>query len=266
MVCICGVGEAMFYFFIWRDVVEIVCFSALSYYVMITLKKTNHSNLLFLLLSYCLIFFVAYVMQLPTISLLCTTWPSFWLLFFILVYHGFLHEDDNRIKKRRWDIGTLHDKWLSLLMQSCLKIVNNNKKIVCVIEHTDPIDDFVTAPFIINTILDGEMLEFFSSSTLYDPQKLVWINTQGKLIGVNVTNTISGNWQQAALVYTGYTDALVFSIDPSNRMITIVHRGKLFKDLALKHGYMLIKKAILIPQKSKQNRISHEIFRKKYAS
>ncbi len=242
----------MFYFFLWRDIVEILFFTALIYYFTLWLKKDRTKNLLPYFFGYCLITFIAWTIQLPTITPLLFAITPAALMIFILMHQETLQR--NLVALKNITPATVYtEDWLETLLQSCLVIINKNKHVLCVIEHHDRLDEFITAPLLINARLQKGILELLLESPSYDHRKMIWVDTQGRLRAIN------GSWKQLqsnktmyqqdvqiedALLYTAQTDALMFQIDPVTRSFTIVAHEKKFEHVTAHHALQLIKKHI----------------------
>jgi len=251
----------MYHFLIWRDVVEILFFSSLFYYLMRWLAKDRSKNLLPYFYGYCFITIAAYIVQLPTISYFLFLYAPAIIFLFMFLHQDILQRNLVTLKNIQPAQITDHD-WLTILFRSCLVMMNKNKAIICVIECTDNLDDLLQTPFFINADLHEGVLELLLNSQAYDADKFVWVNNHGKLRGINAnwyvpsskTKTSLTTWQQEALIYAQQTDALIFNGDALTHTFTVIARGNCFEKISPHHALSLIKKHVRIELKEKKSR------------
>ncbi len=256
----------MYHFFAWRDVIEILFFSSLFYYLMHWLAKDHSKNLLPYFYGYCFITIMAYAIQLTTISYVLFLYAPAIVMLFMLMHQDILQRNLVALKNIQPAQITNHD-WLDILFRSCLVMINKNITVTCVVECTDNLDDFIKTPFFINADLHKGVLELLLDSQAYESDKLVWVSIQGKLRGINATwhtptyHTSKENklfststiWQQESLIYAQKTDVLVFYSDAITHTFTIVARGKCFENVSPHHALTLIKQHIRLQLKQKKN-------------
>ncbi len=248
----------MYHFLMWRDIIEIMFFTSLFYYLMRWLAKDYTKNLLPYFYGYCFIAIAAYTIQLTIISYFLFLYAPAIIMLFIIMHQDILQRNLIALKNIQPAQVTNHD-WLDILFRGCLVMVNKNKPVICVIECTDNLDDFIKTPFLINADLQQGILELLLESQAYDPSKLIWVTTQGKLRGINanwqpsyyMAKTIqpSTAWQQDSFVYSQQTDAFVFYTDPLTHTFTIIVHGKCFEKISPHHTLQLIKKHIRVEHK-----------------
>src|SRR3990172_7690961 len=233
----------MFYNLLVRDIIEIVVYSSCIFTLCKWLKTDKTKNILTYFFAYCALALCAWVTQLPTLTpFLCTYAPIALLLFIVL------HE-----KTLQRNLVTLcsiapariqHEDWLDTLLSSSLAIINTNKSITVVIEHKDSLDYFLDAPFLINADINKNVLELLFFSTSYDEQKMVWIDTNGKIRGINVAWITHQEKRTDALFYTLQSDAIVLRAHPISRTFTLIIENKETKNLSAHHVRTMIKKQL----------------------
>lgn len=241
-------------FFTWRDGIEIIFFTVIIYSFSLWLKKDNHKNLLGYFYAYCSCFFLAQSLQLTTIShLLLYTTPITVILF--IVFHQFTLQKNFVTLRALTHPETNTTNWLETLIQTCLITINKNKEIICVIEHIDSLRDHLTTPLTLHAHLTKELLNILMTSDSFDSLQMIWLNSQGKILGINAqwnnpmheewtseTAKKMHQWKQNALFYTEKTDALVFKITPATRFFDIVAHGKAYDQISAPHTISFITK------------------------
>jgi hypothetical protein len=245
-------GDAMYYTFLFYDIIEILFYSFIIYSFCIWLKTDKTKNLLGYFMVYCISVIGAWAIDLPTIvPFLCTYSPVAIMLFIIL------HE--KTLQRNLVTLRTLtpaqpiQENWLDILLSATLSTINNNKSVTVIIENTDSLDYFLITPFSINADLGKEILNILFLSNFYDESKMIWINTHGRIRGINSTWQSETNFEQAhrtlfnkqdALFYTLQNDALIFHINPLVRTFSIITQGKETNNVSPHDIQVLIKKTL----------------------
>lgn len=224
----------MLYHLIARDIIEILFYSSCIFTLCQWLRTDKTKNITIYFFAYCILAISAWVAQLPTLSPFLFTYAPVALLLFIV-----LHE-----KTLQRNLVTLcsitparieHEDWLDTLLSCSLATINSKKNITVIIEHKNALDYFLTTPLTINADMTKNVLDIFLTSSSYDEDKMVWVNTNGKLRGINVT---WNNKQEK------YDDAIIFSAHSMSRTFSLIINGKETKNLSAHHVHTMIKKQL----------------------
>lgn len=237
-----------YFFFQWRDAAEILFFSTIFFYIARWLKKDTQKNLLPHFYSYCLLAFAAYILDLNTVTaFLFLCWPVCAMIL-MFMHQQTLQRNLIAIKNISNPATHSHD-WLAALIRACLVHINNNKTVYCIIEHTDSMKDFIQNPMLISAQVNDELLSLLLESPTYNQQKMMWVRTNGQLIGINGTwkqphslDNDTTTWHHETLLYTAKTDALAFCCDPISRNFTVIVANKIFNNVSSYHALNIIKK------------------------
>lgn len=250
----------------WRNVIEILFFSALFYQAALWLKKDHTKNLLPYFYGFIALAFGAHLVHLPSISyILLVSWPVA-LLLFIVMHQKTLQHNFIALKNIQAPKAPTAD-WIETLLAHSLSSLNNNSPFYCVIEHTDALDSFIYSPLMIEAPLQKELLTFIKSSNAFNPDAMLWIDAHGMVRGVNCSWRVSfnnsgnnnldkqnnlQNWLHDTLLHTSNSDLLAFFADPATHSFTLIHRGKIAHHLNAQHLlYQLTKE-----YKNKQKTVS----------
>ena len=241
----------MFYILLLQDFIEILFFSSIFYVFCTWLKADHTKNLLLYFLAYCGITIGAWVTQLPTLTPFLFSYAPAALLLFIV-----LHE--KTLQRNLVTLCTIvpaqpiPEEWLDVLLSSSLSLINTNKKITVIIERTNSLDYILKIPFLINTTIGKGILDILLLSNSYDEDKIVLVNANGFIKGINVvwctkqTKTTTLHpvllHKENALFYTLQTDALIFQANPVNRQFTLIMNGKEIVHLSAHQIKVMIKK------------------------
>lgn len=254
-----------------KDVIEIIFFTNVIYFFSLWLKKDTSHNLLIYFFSYCAMFCFATLLNLATVVTFLIYSAPIVLLLFIIFHQELLQR--NFITLTNTPIASFDiADWPEQLIRACLHAINNNKELICVIEHRADLRPFLKTPLLFNSPLAQNLLTLLIDSNGFDQQKVLWCNAQGKLVGINgewqitanetwqsaIVNTLPA-WKQDALLMTLKTDTLIFRVDPSKRAFDVIIKGANYENLAAHQTLLLLKKHLALPSSYKGDP-SHDRF------
>jgi hypothetical protein len=224
----------MFYHLIARDIIEIVFYSSCIFTLCQWLRTDKTKNITIYFFAYCALALSAWVAQMPTLTPFLFTYAPIALLLFIVLHEKTLQR--NLVALCSITPARIeHTDWLDTLLSSSLATINANKAITVIIEHKDALDHFVTTPFSINADLTKNVLDIFLMSSSYDEHKMIWVNTSGKIRGINVT------WNN---IQETCDDHIIFTAHPASRTFSVIINGKETKNLSAHHVHTMIKKQL----------------------
>lgn len=260
--------------FTLKDCVEIGLISVAIYYFSLWLKQDRQKDLLFSFYGYCAAVFGCYALGLQTLTLLLFVTCPIALMLFILFHQELLQRNFIALATINVAPQEQESDWLAIVIRACLVAINHNKTVYGVIEHRDSLATMLTTDMPLYTDIQHNVLTMALESSAYDQEKMLWLNAQGKLFGinthwnVNATDIVTTNgatmltlWQQEALFFTHKTDAIVFYISPSSRTFTLVAQGKIVEHVNASHALTTIKKYLNTPHNNEG--ITNEIRSKK---
>lgn len=262
----------------WRDIIEIALISSLFYYVALWLKKDRQKKLLPYFYGYCLLAFIAHFAQLATINSLILLSAPLLLIFFALIHQDTLQKNFIALRSITPARRTNAD-WIEQLIRTSLIAINNNNEILCIIEREDSLATLLESNCLLNADCEQTVLEMLIDSPSFDKKKMIWLNSHGKLRGVNAAwNTPLDvtwfaesvreleQWKQAALFFTTKTDALMFQITPLRNSFTLVVRGKLYENIDAAQTVKFINKYMTTNESPTEGVRYHEDNSKKRAA
>ena len=173
-------------FFFWRSIIEIIFFASLFFYISLWLRNDKQKSLILYFYAYCSITIIAHYLQLTTIYTFLLFFAPVIGIFFIVIHQELLQRNFVTLKNIK-PATNFHSIWLSDLISMCLFAINHNKEIRCIIECNDNLQTVVDSPFIFNAELNKELLAIVIESQSFDETKMIWINNNRKLIGINAT-------------------------------------------------------------------------------
>jgi hypothetical protein len=267
---------APFMIFNWSDVLEIFVISTGIYYISTWLGYDRQTHLLAAFYTYCLMTIGFYYAQLPTLTLLaCLAAPVLLVIFFLI--HSTTLQKNFIAMKKPISQQTISHAWLTECLRSALRIVNMEKPVFMLIENKDSMASFVTCQLPIHAPIHHKLLDLLLASSAYNPHAMIWLTTQGTLLGINATWTYEldttwfdtatqqlETWKQNALFMTKKSDALFVYADPQQHMFTIIMHGVSYEKLRIEQVITLLSKQFSISPITLQSReTSHGSFQNK---
>ncbi|MFI5332492.1 MAG: hypothetical protein ACHQVS_00120 [Candidatus Babeliales bacterium] len=238
-------------FFVWRDAVEIALLALIVYYLSLWLKKDRQKNLLFYFYGYCISIAAAYLLHLTTISHLLVVCSPLIIMLFVLIHQETLQKNFVALRTITPARQT-RTEWLDSMMQTVVTTMNNHTNIICVIERSQALDDLIYTPLPLRADISQGALSVFLTSQLFDATTMLWLNTEGMILGINTTfKTMPGEliptdtaptWKHEAIFFTTKTDALLFKTNAEQRTLDIIVHGKEYGSLTTRAALHLLKK------------------------
>lgn len=237
----------------WRDLLEIILLSSVVYGFMRWLAKDQQKNLVFWFYCYTALVFGCSMLNLQTLHTLFFITSPIALLLFLMLHQQTLQKNFITLTSLSPEaLPTSH--WLEELIQGCLHALNKNRDVFCIIERSDALDQFLSTNCVFNAEITRELLELLTAKIDYQGALVLWVTHTGKLHAINPTwrATIDEiwvaddvkalhKWKQDALLMTEKSDALMFTLSPTNRLCTLVMEGKMIPDLSAHHAFALLK-------------------------
>ena len=237
---------------------EIIFFTSITYYFCLWLKKDKNNNLVIYFFSYCAIFSLAALLNLATIITFLIFSAPIALILFIIFHQELLQR--NFITLTNMPIASFEvADWPEQLIRASLHAINNNKQLICVIEHRADLKPFLYTPLLFNAPLAQNLVTLLIDSPGFDQKKILWCNAHGKLIGINGEWQITPHetwqtqqvtelptWKQDALLMTLKTDTIIFKADPTKRSFDVVIKGITYENLAAHQALLLLKKQLAL--------------------
>lgn len=227
-----------------KDLIEILFFSAIIYYFCTWLKKDSRHNLLGYFFGYYATLCCSYFLNFAGITIFLLYSLPIALVLFIIFHQELIQRNFVTLRKAPLVIQP-NEQWCQELIRSMLYAINNNKDILCVIEHLHDLKPFLSSCMLFNGPILQNTLELIIESPYFDAQKIVWCSSQGTLIAVNSdlnsvpdqswysesAKTAQG-WQQDALIITLKTDAIAIQTNASKRCFDAIIKGTLHENVS----------------------------------
>lgn len=236
--------------FSWRDAVEICFFSYVFYRISLWLTEDTQKNLLPSFYGFCMLFCSANFLSLTTVSQLLFIFTPTIIVLFMFLHQSTLQR--NFISLKNITQTTPTADWLTVLMQTCLTMLHNNKELLVLIEHTDAIGPYLKADYAIHASMNKDLFALIMEK-MSTSKKMIWINSDGTVRGVNVCWKASWYpdsyadetaWIDDAIAHTSKNDVLLLHVNPVKQYFTIAMNGTIHQELTIEQAGQLIRKKI----------------------
>lgn len=248
--------------FRWQDGLEIALFTLSLYYFSLWLFQDKQKPLLLGFYGYCALFLGAQFLQLVTLSTLFITLAPLTLTVFILLHRDTLQKNFitlHRITPQELPTGD----WIEDLVRAGLTAASNNSTFTCIVEKKDSLTTLLSCPAHLASPCTADLIKLITSSTIYHPEQMLWIDTHIKLASYNCTwkkNSVDAwltedvqeqeQWLKDALFFTSKTDALFIKLLPATRTFTLVAGGKIIEKVVAQQACSAIRTYLGYPPHS----------------
>jgi len=240
-------------FWIWRNALEICIFSVLFYKLALYLRRDKSKNLLPYFYGYCAVAFIAYFVQLSTLSYFMFIFAPAAVCLFVLFHQETLQRNFVAMKQRVPQQGAFEGS-IEVLMRCMLIALNKKQEVSVLIEYNDKLDEFVDCSYTINSPLNHDLLTLLLESPSIDQKKMIWITHAGIIRGINTTwhdsfahTSPIGATQLLSSRdlnewYTSKTDSLTLELDPIARTFAVTAHGNTNPQVTSNQVLQIIKK------------------------
>jgi len=247
-----------------RDGIELSFFCSITYFFMRWLAHDRHNNLVLPFIGYCLLIGVSYGLELESIRFFLTLFAPVLFVCFIIVHERVLQKNYVSLHAPS---GTKvkHTNWLDQLMRACLYAMNDGISLTGIIECSDSLQSVLTNATPIEANIRTGILEMLIKAPTFESKKILWINKEGTLIGINAQwshpadqsftdDTLQSIplFKQDALLYTAKTDAIFFHADHLSHSFDIIVGKSMFESISAQTALRCIKTYLQQPSNNQK--------------
>ncbi len=232
-----------------KDIIDILLFAVLLYYVYRLMKESGTINIFYGVLAFVVVWVVASeIFGMRLIGTILDKFMSIGLLILVILFQDqikrFLVELGSN---RRWrffgkifhrhkdDYAGDEHKWVLPIVYACMSMSKSKTGALIVIEQTVPLDNFAKSGDIIDANINMLLIEniFFKNSPLHDGAMIIArdrIEAAGCILPVSHDSDVPrslGLRHRSALGIAQATDAVAIVVSEETGNISMAHRGKL---------------------------------------
>lgn len=237
--------KSTLYIFDICDIIEIIILTAIMYKIQLWLNKDKLSNLLLYLYGYASFLAFCYFCNLQTLYFLTIHISPLLTILSILMHQETLQK--NFITSISSNTDNANILWPTELIKSIMHSINNNQEVWCIIEFNNNLSQIIHCQYYINADISKDLLHIFLP--INPSNKLMWLNSYGKIIAINCNIDI--NAPEDLLNLTSKTDCIILKTDLKLRAFNIIYQGKLLEKVSPQQTIIFLEQKIETILKSK---------------
>lgn len=232
-----------------KDIIDILLFAVLLYYIYRLMKESGTINIFYGVLAFIVVWVVASeIFDMRLIGTILDRFMAIGLIILVILFQEpvkrFLVELGSQ---RRWrflrnlfhhhseEINLESLAWVMPIVYACMSMSKSKTGALIVIEQTIPLDPYAASGDIIDANINTRLIEniFFKNSPLHDGAMIIAHNrivSCGCILPVSHDSDVPrtlGLRHRSALGIAQATDALAIVVSEETGNISIAHRGKL---------------------------------------
>lgn len=232
-----------YFFHYWKPVVEILILWFWIYQIMIFLEGTRAIQVLLGISILILSFFVFQQFHFSVLNWLLTKLFGISVIAVLILFHPEIRQGLARLGRRHIFMTTLReeelDHILTQIIKACEGLCRDKAGALIALEKSDPLSAYHETGVAVDAKVSADLIEtvFTPKSLLHDGGMIVAngrIAAAGCLFPLSQNQDLSrmfGTRHRAALGLSEETDAIVVVVSEERQDISLVHRGKLYRDL-----------------------------------
>lgn len=227
----------------WKPIIEIAILWFLIYHIMLFFVGTRAIQVLRGMVAILIIFFLFRMLNLEVVDWIFTKLFAISVIAILVIFHPEIRQGLARIGQRHLFGTSLREEELDLIIS---EIVNasetlSREKIGALIafEKNDPLNSYIESGVLIDAKVSNDLIQtiFTPKSLLHDGALIIQhgrIMAAGCLFPLTESqdvNRMFGTRHRAALGLSEQTDAIIIIVSEERQDMSVVYRGKLYKDL-----------------------------------
>jgi len=239
--------------FYWKPVVEILILWFVIYHIMLFFEGTRAIQVLRGIIILLLAFFLFQRLNLTILGWLLTKLFGISVIAILIIFHPEIRQGLARLGQRHLFSAVLREEELEQMLREISKAAENISKnkigALITIEKNDPLTAYIETGVIIDGRVSSDLIEaiFTPNNPLHDGGLII---RHGRIIAAACLfpltenqdlSRIFGTRHRAALGLSEETDAIIVIVSEERQDVSLVYRGKLYKDLSQEELTLKIK-------------------------
>ena len=242
---------------IWKPILEILILWFVVYHILLFFAGSRASQALRGIVVLLIAFLLFQKLGLGVLDWLLTKLFCISVIAILVIFHPEIRQGLARLGRRHlFGPASLREEELDLILAQIAKAAENLSKnkigALIVIEKNDSLNAYISSGVSIDSRISSELIQ-----TIYTPNSLLHdgglIVQHGRIMAAGCLfpltenpdlSRIFGTRHRAALGLSEETDAMIIVVSQERQDISLVYRGKLFKDLSKQDLITKIKEVI----------------------
>ncbi|KIX85246.1 hypothetical protein KG892_04980 [Vermiphilus pyriformis] len=226
------------YLFWWKDLIELTCIWWISYHICRWLAADRHKPLLIHVCLYITLMMISYWFMLPNLMFLSLVGSPLAAIIAATLHQRTLQKNFVLMRSTPQSCTPSLADWTEQCIKELLWAMGEIKNANIVIQKNDQLFDILKSPIMPYALLRPLVLYSFLESSLYESDKLIWINAQGTLLGINSQWNLAHEWtensrdeQEHHLWLSHSLDAIFIHTHAQERTFTIYAAARSWRAL-----------------------------------
>jgi len=231
-------------FIIWKPLIEITILWFMIYHIMLFFEGTRALQAMRGIIVLLVVFFVFQKLNFTILDWLLTKLFGISVIAILVIFHPEIRQGLARLGQRHLFGQSLREEELGQMLQQIIKATENlckNKEgALIVIEKNDPLNTYIENGISIDARVSSELIEtiFMRNSLLHDGGLII---QHGRIAAASCLfpltdnqelSRIFGTRHRAALGLSEEADAIIIIVSEERQDISLIYRGRLYKDLS----------------------------------
>ncbi|MCM8801571.1 MAG: diadenylate cyclase CdaA [Candidatus Omnitrophica bacterium] len=230
-------------FHFWKPVLEIITLWFIIYHIMLFFEGTRAIYVLRGIMVILITFFVFQKLKLDVLSWLLTKLFTISVIALLVIFHPEIRQGLARLGKRRIFPTLMKEEQMDYILNQIIKAVDSLMRdkfgALIAIENKDSLSSYINNGVLIDARVSSELIQaiFTPNNPLHDGGIII---QNGRIMAAGCffpftenedLSRIFGMRHRAGLGLTEETDAIVIIVSEERQNVSLVHQGRLYKDL-----------------------------------
>ena len=228
---------------LWKPIIEILILWFVIYRVMLFFEGTRALQVLRGIIIVLVAFLLTQIFQLDILDWLMTKLFGISVIAILIIFHPEIRQGLARLGQRHLFSTTLRDEDLDYMLKEIGRATETLSQLkfgaLIAIEKSDPLASYLESGVLVDAKISADLIEaiFTPNNPLHDGAVIIQhgrIMAAGCLFPLSENQDLSriyGTRHRAALGLSEETDALVIIVSEERKDISLVYKGRLFKEM-----------------------------------
>ncbi|MFH1889074.1 MAG: diadenylate cyclase CdaA [Candidatus Omnitrophota bacterium] len=250
----------------WKPILEVLILWFVIYHIMLFFEGTRAIQVLRGIVILSLSFLVFQKLGLEILNWLLTKLFAISVIAILIIFHPEIRQGLARLGQRHIFGTNLREEELDYILRQINRATDNLSKnkigALIAIEKFDPLTAYIESGVLIDARISSDLIEniFMPGSPLHDGGLIIQhgrVVAAGCIFPLTENHDLSrryGTRHRAALGLSEETDAIVIIVSEERQDISLVYRGKIYKDLTREDMLLKIKEIIKLKEEDNGER------------
>ena len=240
--------------FMWQDVVEILFFATIIYFIIRWLAEDKTKNLIYYFYGICVLFVASYLLNLQTIETFLWSFLPVIMLFFIVMHQKTLQANFISLAKVT-NFSSPTETWYTEVLRAC-KNIQSKKPLAFIIEKKQSLSGVVIPTYTMQAPIQNALIPWLLSCTK-EPICYFWIDHMGYIKGIGT----QGEYLDKLFSILEHTDAVILYSVENNLSFYLAE--KKYEQLSTAHALQFLENQLKTDKKGLK---AHETKKSVYES